>query len=382
MKSLIIPCLLALFTLGACDYEQYHYQGEVDPIIATVADLATVETAHIDVPQGQVAVVTLKETGDTIAELPMSCDIMVPTMTEEAVTRANFNSYDVNYISAVGGSFNSKQQFIYDSYFTVAFEDSKELDCDYNDLVLNICLDNRAPRSTDNAKDFKARLFVHPIALGGTKQVGFGIRLQDGTEKLLTDDVRRDYFQGKLGFINTELTQTEPMQFPVVEAYTQDEFLGSIYFFIQADGERRYALNTGNTDRVVDTHGYPYGIIVTNCNGNDTNVGNKLTAEDKNAFKDHQSNASNYLFKTRTWWQYPAEQVSLDEAYTHKPGAPKGTTPYKGTFDWVMRTGGNLKEVCYYNRAQQGKVFPCIVYRADGTVDSQRTVYFTKFIEQ
>ena len=77
------------------------------------------------------------------------------------------------------------------------------------------------------------------------------------------------------------------------------------------------------------------------------------------------------LFLSRTWWRYPYESVSLDEAYSEKkPG---------GWFNFVLENNKSMANVCYFDRAKENKVFPSIVFREDGTVDPEKTLYYFQY---
>lgn len=330
------------------------------------------ESVTIDVPEGKLAVVTLKGTTDTIAILPMTASIMVPSASAfaEAETKAKGDpSIDVNIINPTGGMNPGHAYhagFSY-SYFTLAFEDSFVGDYDYNDLVLGICLHNykqegkKAPYTVD---DFVGSLKIKPIACGSSNKIGFGIRIgKDGKDILLTDDVRRDYFDGAEGFINTAKWQNGIMDFDVRTAYSQNTWIGDLYFFIAVGNSRLYAANTNI--EMLDKNKCPYGIVVSNVAGNDNIVFKNISAEDKAKYGDIP------LFLSRTWWRYPYESVSLDEAYSEKkPG---------GWFNFVLENNKSMANVCYFDRAKENKVFPSIVFREDGTVDPEKTLYYFQY---
>ena len=336
------------------------------------------ESVTVEVPEGKLAVVTLKGTTDTIAVLPMTASIMVPSASAfaEAETKAKGDpSINVSIINPTGGmdvGHARSAGFSY-SYFTLAFEDSFVGDYDYNDLVLGICLHNykqegkKAPYTVD---DFVGSLKIKPIACGSRNKIGFGIRIgKDGQDILLTDDVRRDYFDGAEGFINTASWQDGIMDFDVRTAYSQNTWIGDLYFFISVGNYHLYAANTNI--KTLDNNKCPYGIIVSSVTGNDTEVYGKLTPEDEVAQRDDPNKKSD--FKCRTWWKYPYESVSIDEAY------PRNSE--EGWFTFLINKPTTLAEVCYFGRAKEGKVFPSIAYREDGTLDPEKTVYYGKFAD-
>ncbi len=333
------------------------------------------ESVTVDVPEGKLAVVTLKGTTDTIAILPMTASIMVPSASAfaEAETKAKGDpSIDVNIINPTGGTNvpeGAKFAGFSYSYFTLAFEDSFVGDYDYNDLVLGICLHNykqegkKAPYTVD---DFVGSLKIKPIACGSRNKIGFGIRIgKDGQDILLTDDVRRDYFDGAEGFINTASWQDGIMDFDVRTAYSQNTWIGDLYFFISVGNYHLYAANTNTNTMMVDKNKCPYGIVVSNVAGNDNIVFKNISAEDKAKYGDIP------LFLSRTWWRYPYESVSLDEAYSEKRPS--------GWFSYVLENNKSMANVCYFDRAKENKVFPSIVFREDGTVDPEKTLYYFQY---
>lgn len=192
---------------------------------------------------------------------------------------------------------------------------------------------------------------------------------------MLTDNVRRDFFEGREGFINTGLWQKNVMTFDTKVIYDQDKWLGDLFFFIEVEGQRFYAVNTSNNDKMLDNNRCPYGIVISNVNGNDPNVCGKMTDDDKAAIKDHPSNSSDVIMKCRTWWRYPLENVKLDDAYYINCNKS-----YAGWFDFVLKKKESMANVCYFNRADESKVFPSIVFKDDGSLDSEKTVYYNKFL--
>lgn len=337
-----------------------------------MADYVTVE-----VPAGKIAVVTQKGTNDTIAVLPTTASILAPCSYTPAETKALGDpSIDIEIVSPAGFSFDDKNKK-YWAYYTLVFEDSIVGDYDYNDLVLNICIDNTTSAKSPTLNDYIGKLFVRPIACGSTKKIGFGMQIgKNGEEILLTEDVRKDFFNGTEGFINTGKWQKEIMKFDVKEVYTQNSWLSDIYFFIQVGGTRLYAANANLKDKIVlDDNKCPYGMLITSVDGNIAYF-NSLTPKDKDAMKDHGSTnyQDNILRKCRSWWLYPYEGVSLDEAYYYDVNSK-----YKGWLDCLLKTSSSMYEFCYLKRSDKSQVFPSVNFREDGTLDPEKTVYYGNF---
>ena len=298
MKRIISIIALALAVV--CSSRCLKYNRPENPnqeeIAQAIEKFLMTESMTIEVPEGKCAVVTLKGTTDTIAILPMTASIMVPSASAfaEAETKAKGDpSIDVNIINPTGGTNvpeGAKFAGFSYSYFTLAFEDSFVGDYDYNDLVLGICLHNykqegkKAPYTVD---DFVGSLKIKPIACGSRNKIGFGIRIgKDGQDILLTDDVRRDYFDGAEGFINTASWQDGIMDFDVRTAYSQNTWIGDLYFFISVGNYHLYAANTNTNTMMVDKNKCPYGIVVSNVAGNDNIVFKNISAEDKAKYGD------------------------------------------------------------------------------------------------
>ena len=340
-----------------------------------MADYVTVE-----VPAGKIAVVTQKGTNDTIAVLPTTASILAPCSYTPAETKALGDpSIDIEIVSPAGFSFDDVNKK-YWAYYTLVFEDSIVGDYDYNDLVLNICIDNTTSAKSPSLNDYIGKLFVRPIACGSTKKIGFGMQIgKNGKEILLTEDVRKDFFNGTEGFINTGKWQKEIMKFDVKEVYTQNSWLSDIYFFIQVGGTRLYAANANIKDKIVlDDHKCPYGMLITSVDGNIAYF-NSLTPKDKDAMKDHGSTnyQDNILRKCRSWWLYPYEGVSLDKAYSINVNAK-----YKGWLDYILKNNNSsMYEFCYLKRSDKSQVFPSVNFRENGTLDPEKTVYYGNFTD-
>jgi len=92
----------------------------------------------------------------------------------------------------------------YDTYhFTACFEDTKMGDNDYNDFVCFITTIKTQDWSDWQNPTLTMTVYVQPLALGATKQLQFGIDFPNGNLWLATNDVRRDFFDSTIGFINT-----------------------------------------------------------------------------------------------------------------------------------------------------------------------------------
>ncbi|MDR0894143.1 MAG: hypothetical protein LBN06_02400 [Prevotellaceae bacterium] len=142
----------------------------------------------------------------------------------------------------------------------VCFEDTKNGDHDYNDLVLYI-------RTVKNGGNIKFQ--IKPMAMGATLRFGLGVKAvgQDGTTELynevIINDVRTTLFNGDPGFINTVIG--EPFKdYPINSDYAikkggNQRDICKIYFYIVVNGTPMYA---GTEGAPMDIEGKPYGIIL------------------------------------------------------------------------------------------------------------------------
>jgi len=299
-KKLYVP-MLAILTLisTGCEKTPDLYQGN-----KSGEDLMSnpMQELKIDVPTGKYAVVMFG--GDTLAVCPESTTIMAPNtsvttvsgssttsnMMPSLATRAAEASGDITIEYLVKSKQNnvlSKQK----AYEIMAFEDSKNGDYDYNDLIMHV----RIEKSGNNYS-----LCFHPIALGATKTIGLGCVLKDTKENtwdhLVFSDVRSQLFEGREGFINTEAGK-ELYQFTSIYKLNVTGLSGDIKsadWFIQVDGERIYAVSSNY--KYSDANNKPYGLILANIN--------------TIAFKTYMSDECGY-----DWFDYPAEKVNIDDVY-------------------------------------------------------------------
>jgi hypothetical protein len=124
---------------------------------------------------------------------------------------------EVNYIPSSEINGYQKNLFKCEQDYLLFFEDTKEGDYDYNDLVLYA----RLYHYDDYYTGAKTYLFIKPIAYGATKKIAFGIEGDKNSAMLITDDVQKDLFLGKAPFTNTKGSFTE-----VIPTDYQSSFYG------------------------------------------------------------------------------------------------------------------------------------------------------------
>lgn len=194
MKKLLVLSVIALITFASCE-DRDLYIGEN----YVIDEKFMMQEAYaVPLQSGQVAVVTLGE--DTLAITDMSLTFNIP-LGAGPITRAEGNGkVQVTYASYKDLPTFETGSYIVTSNHTLLFEDSRTADYDYNDLVLHVQTSENG--KVDGAQAFKIR--VRGLALGSGKQIGFGVTDRNGVDFDLTDNVRRDYFSNKQGFLNTE----------------------------------------------------------------------------------------------------------------------------------------------------------------------------------
>lgn len=161
------------------------------------------------------------------------------------------------------------------------FEDTKNGDNDYNDFVAFITTIVTNDYSNWQNPTTNTTVYVQPIALGSSLDLQFGIRYPNGQIWMATDNIRRDFFKGKVGFINTDVdTYNKPnpnayytkdknhiMRAPVItlpiNTYSQNPRINP---FIISGADTIYLaiyshnLETTNYNNTIGGLGYPYGI--------------------------------------------------------------------------------------------------------------------------
>ena len=121
-------------------------------------------------------------------------------------------------------------------------------------------------------------------------------------------------------------------------------------------------------------------MLITSVDGNDAYY-DALTEEDRYAMRDHKRDYKNEAHdnvrrKCRSWWLYPYEGVSLDEAYYYNVNSK-----YKGWLDCLLKTSSSMNELCYLKRSDKSQVFPSVNFREDGKLDPEKTVYYGNFTD-
>lgn len=164
-------------------------------------------TQAFDVPlQSDLVTVVILE-GDTLAITDVPLTVNVPSDISTELTRADDGSWEASdalqlfYVNYADLPTFTPGSFIHEEGSLLFFEDSFHADYDYNDLVLY--LKAKIYGGYFSCTDVKIEVNVRGIALGGIKHIGFGFTDIKGRDYILSDDVRKDYFSGQDGMLNT-----------------------------------------------------------------------------------------------------------------------------------------------------------------------------------
>lgn len=283
-----MPVLFGLLILGSCvkqDEDVKSNTTDYTKINAQLDKYITSTTYDVSAPEsGQLAVVTIGS--DTLSVTDVAKKIVVPKSITPTVT----------YVE------NKNQLEKKDAYWqVVAFEDSKNGDYDYNDLVFHVKF---------QIKNGKFFMGINPIAYGASKVIDLGYKIYDNTTDVVLDsgyiaDTRHALFlDAGNSFINTYKYQRHYNGY----TYSIDRtFSGintltrlSIVWYIKVDGNVIiYALNKQNASTVdlFNAGGYPYSLVLSGINDG----------------KKYKQGASGYV--GHDWYQYPLETVNFFDTY-------------------------------------------------------------------
>lgn len=326
--------------------------------------LTTQEFAVKSIPEGMYAKVTNAASGNTIAVLSAPATILLGKSTTPSVSYVKTVDYNENVpIDAT------------QLWQVIAFEDSRNGDYDYNDLVLHVKYQTRPASGNygENQGNRALAIGIQPIALGSLKKIGLGCDIYQGDRLIkdgiiITDDCREKFFGGTAGMINTySEVKSEFCQFDYMPYYgsnlvyfnNADSDPLYVNWFIEVDGGTRlYAVSSKRSNQMLDPKERPYGIVFSDT-GYSYTQGNEPVGKD--------------------WFNYPKESVSIDQVYPKFGAWLKGecsTESFKemydpsaeGCFDAI---GKNIyvidmnKTDAFQKPSQQSHVIPLMRTQAD-----------------
>lgn len=257
MKRLLLMAFIATLFISCVDQPEVpNNNKETDNGKIEIAE-SLITTMDYDVPvvEGQVTTVSYK--GMLLARTSTPLKIKVP---KEAIARSS-DGLSVTY------SEGQASQPFSNLWQTVLFEDSKNGDWDYNDIVIH---------TNYKINGSKLSVGIHPIALGSTKNIKIGFRwTQAGKseEVIVASNAREELFGGMQGFINTRAYDIHYDSFvKEIDATLADEssVVNIDWFIIVDNGIKLFAVNQSG-DKCIDDKGMPYGFALTNVNGDNSN---------------------------------------------------------------------------------------------------------------
>lgn len=231
-----------MFLLSSCI-------SKPDIELVDLNNLSSFESYYVDPPKDKLLLIK-NENGDTIclSNIPMTITKGIGINYEESLL--DIKDYP-----------DYKNKGVFDEYSTLCFEDTKNGDYDYNDLIIEV-----HSKLIYAGNRYKVKHEITPIALGSSKNISLYFETFNGNIYFITDDCRRDLFNGNFGFINTEgkFKQYKKHPLKIYELGNQNNWNNTrINWFIEVDGKRMY-IATSNHNReyyeYMGIKGYPHGI--------------------------------------------------------------------------------------------------------------------------
>ena len=289
------------------------------------------EDMEVIVPEGYASIVKLYD--DTLAICTYSTTISIPTFWASKLGRASENSPIT--IENVKNE-NNYYQGVLNTWQVVAFEDSREGDYDYNDLIIHVNWSIRENNYT---------ISVQPIALGSSKKIKLGFEKMDGNissvnEVIVAEDCRKDLFEGREGFINTfsgkekVIINNGKYKYQKELAKQSNDLRCAVNWFIEVDGGTRlYAIT--NNPICLNQEGRPYGLIFTRI-------------YDKYIYCNEKGERCGV-----DWFLYPQELVNISDIYDFDDYMKTGDisifrTPKEGFYDAIGKGEPMGKEGLIY----------------------------------
>jgi hypothetical protein len=265
----------------------------------------TIATMNVDVQAGTFKVVRVGK--DTLCVATESQEVLVPKgakVTEDVYTLPASSKADVDIYNPLKGieSGKTKEKF----WEVIAFEDTKQGDYDYNDLIIHVRyqLTNKGAFS----------LFIQPIAYGASKTINlfYEIWSINGNKMTLlaqdsVKDTRTNLFLDKtnVGFINSYgyMRHYNGYTKATTDVASRVKMLSKIavvWYITTGDDPHTkiYALDKTLKNKVdmFDTGGYPYSLVLSGVNPD----GYTTDGYDSNGYE---------------WFRYPLENVDIRSCY-------------------------------------------------------------------
>lgn len=263
------------------------------------------ETIYVNVPADSYCVVFVGST--KVAVCYHSGPVLVPKSLFPA-TKASDDAYTIVTVAGAPTPGVASENTL---EMVLAFEDTKDGDHDYNDLIFQVRL--QIVNNEDGTNNTTAE--ITPVAYGATKKIAMGVVLSGPNntyvDKLLYDDCRAEMFEGDQGFINTRGTRKKYSPISNIElASNLNGAVTCVSWYIEVNGERLYASNT--FQQCLDNENMPQGLVLINL---------------RDDIYSFEKGGTTY-YCGNDFWQFPEESVNVNAVY---PG-----------FDEAFLTKGNF----------------------------------------
>lgn len=181
-KIFIFITLISLvFLLTKCNGDIYKKNKS-----ELVKTLSSMDLYTVPVKENLSTIVTFGK--DTLAITNTPINIYIPNV---------LNRFDSLKLDTIAVDTNN----LFSQYAqTILFEDIESKDYDFNDLVIYI---KNKCKYLNNKDYFLQSIEIQPIALGTTQNIKLGCVLSNGSEYIISNNVREELFNNHKGYINT-----------------------------------------------------------------------------------------------------------------------------------------------------------------------------------
>lgn len=318
-KWILISVFFMLFA-ASCESHKDLYQ----PLQTDFENIAPFASYDVPVQPDKITIVTYGEDTLAITGVPMTID--VPK--EALLTRST--TIKIDFVPATDNKYAGyrKEGMQWKSDFVLMFEDTRNGDHDYNDLIVTVHM------------NWDGSTTIYPIAYGAKKTIDLGVGT-DREETYVVRDCRANLFKDQSGqYINTLKTDNPRPQMSVADLKSKAVNVKipngqgrMLYWFIETDGpegrERMYTvLNDNATQKIdpsklTDKKGWPYGIAF---------VGGSI---------------DNMLKKYTGGPYYPTENTPIQEVYRNFEDWLTGAWRSALTNGGGKGVNNTNREVCY-----------------------------------
>lgn len=244
---IFITLISLVFLLTKCNGDVYKKNKS-----ELVKTLSSMDLYTVPVKENLSTIVTFGK--DTLAVTNIPINIYIPNV---------LNRFDSLKLDTISVDTNN----IYSQYFqTIAFEVFDE-DYDFNDLVIYI---KNKCKYLNNKDYFLQSLEIQPIALGTTQNIKLGCVLSNGSEYIISNNVKKELFNNIDGYINT-ISEKENIKFNSYLALDSIKINKNsnpyIAWFIEVNKARYYAVCSEINYEEYNMFGdkdIPYGLVFYN----------------------------------------------------------------------------------------------------------------------